>query len=174
MAKLGRAPEDSEVAKAAKLPLKQVREVREAARAVTSLDRPVADSETSLGELMSGEEAGPGPPVSPRFPRFIGATSSRGPGPVEILPSVRGKPCRARRSTGAGDDLERPREMRGVHHLPPEAERVDAAAAVLEKSVLHAAQAPCLGLGLEIAASCDFRLAAETAADRRFQHRRHP
>jgi RNA polymerase primary sigma factor len=58
-AKLGRAPEDPEVAKAAKLPLKQVREVREAARAVTSLDRPMADSETSLGELMADEEAGP-------------------------------------------------------------------------------------------------------------------
>jgi RNA polymerase primary sigma factor len=57
--KLGRPPVDEEVAKAAKLPLKQVREVREAARAVTSLDRPVADSETSLGELMAGEDAGP-------------------------------------------------------------------------------------------------------------------
>src|SRR6188472_652395 len=57
--KLGRPPEDAEVAEAAKLPLKQVREVREAARAVTSLDRPMADSETSLGELISGEEAGP-------------------------------------------------------------------------------------------------------------------
>jgi RNA polymerase primary sigma factor len=57
--KLGRAPTDEEIAKAAKLPVKQVREVREAARAVTSLDRPMADSETSLGELMAGEEAGP-------------------------------------------------------------------------------------------------------------------
>jgi RNA polymerase primary sigma factor len=58
-ARLGRPPEDAEIAKAAKLPLKQVREVREAARAVTSLDRPIADSETSLGELMAGDEAGP-------------------------------------------------------------------------------------------------------------------
>src|SRR6187200_350929 len=57
--KLGRPPEDAEVAEAAKLPLKQVREVREAARAVTSLDRPMADSESSLGELMAGEDAGP-------------------------------------------------------------------------------------------------------------------
>jgi RNA polymerase primary sigma factor len=57
--KLGRPPTDDEVAEAAKLPVKQVREVREAARAVTSLDRPIADSETSLGELMAGEEAGP-------------------------------------------------------------------------------------------------------------------
>jgi RNA polymerase primary sigma factor len=57
--KLGRPPRDDEVAKTAKLPVKQVREVREAARAVTSLDRPLSDSETSLGELMAGEEAGP-------------------------------------------------------------------------------------------------------------------
>jgi RNA polymerase primary sigma factor len=57
--KLGRPPTDDEVAEAAKLPLKQVREVREAARAVTSLDRPMADSETSLGELVAGQEAGP-------------------------------------------------------------------------------------------------------------------
>jgi RNA polymerase primary sigma factor len=57
--KLGRPPTDDEVAKTVKLPVKQVREVREAARAVTSLDRPLSDSETSLGELMAGEEAGP-------------------------------------------------------------------------------------------------------------------
>src|SRR3954453_6447828 len=59
LTKLGRPPNDDEISKAAKLPLKQVREVRQAARAVTSLDRPMADSETSLGELMAGDEEGP-------------------------------------------------------------------------------------------------------------------
>jgi RNA polymerase primary sigma factor len=60
MAKLGRAPEEEEVAKAAKLPLKQVREVRQAARAVTSLDRPVGEEGgTSFGELVAGDELGP-------------------------------------------------------------------------------------------------------------------
>jgi RNA polymerase primary sigma factor len=60
MAKLGRAPEEEEIAEAAELPLKQVREVREAARAVTSLDRPVGEEgETSFGELVAGDEAGP-------------------------------------------------------------------------------------------------------------------
>jgi RNA polymerase primary sigma factor len=60
MAKLGRAPEEQEVAKAAKLPLKQVREVREAARAVTSLDRPVGEEgDTSYGELIAGDEPSP-------------------------------------------------------------------------------------------------------------------
>jgi RNA polymerase primary sigma factor len=60
MAKLGRAPEEEEIAKAAELPLKQVREVREAARAVTSLDRPVGEEgEITFGELVAGNEAGP-------------------------------------------------------------------------------------------------------------------
>jgi RNA polymerase primary sigma factor len=60
MAKLGRAPDEDEIAKAAKLPLKQVREVREAARAVTSLDRPVGEEgQTSLGELVAGDDPGP-------------------------------------------------------------------------------------------------------------------
>jgi RNA polymerase primary sigma factor len=60
MAKLGRAPDEDEIAKAAKLPLKQVREVREAARAVTSLDRPVGEEgETSFGELVAGDEPSP-------------------------------------------------------------------------------------------------------------------
>ena len=51
-AELGRQPTDEEIAEAAELPLKQVREVRDAARAVTSLDRPVGENEdTSLGDL---------------------------------------------------------------------------------------------------------------------------
>jgi RNA polymerase sigma factor (sigma-70 family) len=58
--KLGRAPTLEEIAKASKLPLKQVREVQEAARAVTSLDRPVgSEGDTSLGEIVSGEDAPP-------------------------------------------------------------------------------------------------------------------
>jgi RNA polymerase primary sigma factor len=58
--KLGRAPTLEEIAKQAKLPLKQVREVQNAARAVTSLDRPVgSEGDTSLGELVSGEDAPP-------------------------------------------------------------------------------------------------------------------
>jgi len=59
-AKLGRGPTLEEIAKHAKLPLKQVREVQNAARSVTSLDRPVGEEgDTSLGDLMSGGEAPP-------------------------------------------------------------------------------------------------------------------
>jgi RNA polymerase primary sigma factor len=58
--KLGRQPTEEEVAKQAKLPLKQVREVRQAARAITSLDRPVgSENEASLGELVAAEQAPP-------------------------------------------------------------------------------------------------------------------
>jgi RNA polymerase primary sigma factor len=57
-AKLGRPPTEDELAKAAKLPLKQVREVREAARAVTSLDKPVGgEADTALGDLFGDEAA---------------------------------------------------------------------------------------------------------------------
>jgi RNA polymerase primary sigma factor len=58
--KLGRQPTEEEVAKQAKLPLKQVREVRQAARAITSLDRPLGDeADTSLAELVASEQASP-------------------------------------------------------------------------------------------------------------------
>jgi RNA polymerase primary sigma factor len=57
MAQLERPPTEEEVAKRAKLPLKQVREVRTAARAVTSLDRPLGDeNEGTLGELFGSDE----------------------------------------------------------------------------------------------------------------------
>jgi RNA polymerase primary sigma factor len=55
--KLGRQPTDQELAKAAKLPLKQVREVKQAPRAVTSLDRPIGDDESgTYGELFAAEQ----------------------------------------------------------------------------------------------------------------------
>ena len=59
-AKHGRDPSDREVAAAAKLPIAQVREVRIAPRAVTSLDRPVGEGDgATLGELVPGEDIGP-------------------------------------------------------------------------------------------------------------------
>jgi RNA polymerase primary sigma factor len=60
LTKLGRGPTLQEIAKEAKLPLKQVREVQQAARAVTSLDRPLGtEGDTSMGELVAGDEAPP-------------------------------------------------------------------------------------------------------------------
>jgi RNA polymerase primary sigma factor len=59
-ARLGREPNDVEIAAAAELPLSQVEEVREAARTVTSLDRPVGEEgDTALRDLLEGDS----PPV---------------------------------------------------------------------------------------------------------------
>src|SRR4051812_24108116 len=56
VAKLERPPTVEEIAEAAKLPLKHVREVRTAARAVASLDKPIGDDgDTSFGDLVAKE-----------------------------------------------------------------------------------------------------------------------
>ena len=56
-AKLERDPTDEELATATQISLKHVREVRTAARAVTSLDKPFGDEgDASLGDLVSGDE----------------------------------------------------------------------------------------------------------------------
>jgi RNA polymerase primary sigma factor len=58
--KLGRQPTEEEVAEHARLTLKQVQEVRKAARAVTSLDRPIgSENEGALSDLFASEEAQP-------------------------------------------------------------------------------------------------------------------
>src|SRR6476620_11706155 len=58
MARLGRDPTDEEIAEKSKLSLKHVQEVRAAARAVTSLDKPMgAEGEANFGDLIAGEEA---------------------------------------------------------------------------------------------------------------------
>jgi RNA polymerase primary sigma factor len=56
---LERPPTDEEIAKKAGLPVGQVREVKRAARAVTSLDRPVGEDESaSFGDLFAAEQPG--------------------------------------------------------------------------------------------------------------------
>jgi RNA polymerase primary sigma factor len=58
--KLGRQPTEEEVAKQAKLPLKQLREVRQAARAITSLDRPIgAEGDSAFGDLLPSDQITP-------------------------------------------------------------------------------------------------------------------
>lgn len=57
-AQLDRQPTDEEIAKKTALKVRHVREVREAARTVASLDKPVGDgSDTSFGDLVA-QEAG--------------------------------------------------------------------------------------------------------------------
>jgi RNA polymerase primary sigma factor len=60
VAKLGREPTDEELAVAVELPVQHVQEVREAARAVTSLDKQVGEGEeTTLAELFASDAAEP-------------------------------------------------------------------------------------------------------------------
>ena len=60
IAQTGREPSDEEIAQAAELELEDVREAREAARVVTSLDRPVGEQEeTRFGDLLASDERGP-------------------------------------------------------------------------------------------------------------------
>ena len=59
-AKLGREPTDEEIAQAADVSLDELHETRDATRVVTSLDRPVGDSEeTPFGSLLASDERGP-------------------------------------------------------------------------------------------------------------------
>ncbi|CAN5255571.1 RNA polymerase sigma factor RpoD [soil metagenome] len=59
-ATLERDPTDAEIAKKAKLTVKHVKEVRAAARAVTSLDKPVgSEGVSTFGDLIAGEAAEP-------------------------------------------------------------------------------------------------------------------
>jgi len=59
-ARLGREPTDEEIAEAAELKVQDVREARETARVVTSLDRPVGEEEeTPFGALLASEDRGP-------------------------------------------------------------------------------------------------------------------
>ena len=57
MESLGREPTLEEVASAAQLDAEDIHAVRDAARAVTSLERPVGDDDgTELGDLIAGED----------------------------------------------------------------------------------------------------------------------
>ncbi len=57
---LGREPTPDEIAKAANLPPEQVQQIIDVSRVVTSLDLPVGEEgDTSLGDLMPGEEPPP-------------------------------------------------------------------------------------------------------------------
>jgi RNA polymerase primary sigma factor len=57
-AKFDREPTEGEIAKAADLPLHEVKAVRDLTRVTTSLDAPVGDGDTSFGELHGGSNEG--------------------------------------------------------------------------------------------------------------------
>ena len=58
--KLDRAPTDEELAIASELSVEEIRALRDAARAVTSLDRPLGEGEdAAFGDLLPSEDMGP-------------------------------------------------------------------------------------------------------------------
>jgi RNA polymerase primary sigma factor len=58
--KLGRPPTDEEVAKEAEISVQDIEEIRDAARAVTSLDRPIGeDGDASFGDVMPSDDPEP-------------------------------------------------------------------------------------------------------------------
>jgi RNA polymerase primary sigma factor len=60
IASLGRQPTEAEIAEAAAISSDRLEDLRQVARAVTSLDRPVGEAEsTPLGELLPAQGAGP-------------------------------------------------------------------------------------------------------------------
>jgi RNA polymerase primary sigma factor len=115
-AKLGREPSDEEIAAAAELPLTQVEEVREAARTVTSLDRPVGEEgDTSLRDLLEGDS----PPVDQEVELSIGEELLRRT--VEELPETERRVIRLR----YGIDGQDPQPLRETgRRLGLSAERV--------------------------------------------------
>jgi RNA polymerase primary sigma factor len=59
-AKLGRQPDEEEVAKEAKIPLDKLRQARDAVRTLASLDRPIGeDGSATLGDVVAAPEGDP-------------------------------------------------------------------------------------------------------------------
>src|SRR3954469_3976468 len=64
-AKLERQPTDGEISKESGVPIEQIEEIRDAGRAVTSLDKPVGEEgETAFGDLIASDELSPEEEVS--------------------------------------------------------------------------------------------------------------
>jgi RNA polymerase primary sigma factor len=102
--RLGRQPTNEEIAKQAKLSLRQVNEVREAARTVTSLDRPVGEEgDTSLRDLVEGAQ----PPVDQEVELSLSEQLLRRT--IADLPEVEQKVIRLRYGIN-GDDPQPLRE----------------------------------------------------------------
>jgi RNA polymerase primary sigma factor len=59
-AQLERQPTDEEISQASGVPLEQIEEIRDAGRAVTSLDKPIGEEgEAALGDLFASDEMSP-------------------------------------------------------------------------------------------------------------------
>ena len=142
-AKLGRTPTDEEIAERAKLPLTQVREVREAARAVASTDAPIgSDGDTTLRRALRGQrpdDRGRGRLHDPQRRRAPRGREAARPAARRDL-----APLRSRRR---GPELARADRQAARHHArarPPDRGRRPAAAAA-DESIADAAVSPSRG-----------------------------
>jgi RNA polymerase primary sigma factor len=101
--RLGREPTPEEIAEAAELLVEQVQEMLDVARVVTSLDRPVGDSEEStFGELVAGDSPPPEEEVA------ISLTEEAVRNSISALPAPEGEVISLRFGIGdSGEPLSR-------------------------------------------------------------------
>lgn len=105
-AALGRQPTEDEIAEAAAVTPRQLTSLRQVARAVTSLDRPVGQEEdTPLGELLPAQGPGPEEVVS------VSLSEQTLREAVEALPELERRVVRLRYGL---DDRGEPRSLREV------------------------------------------------------------
>jgi RNA polymerase primary sigma factor len=99
--KLGRDPTPQEIADAAELTVAQVEEMIDVSRVVTSLDRPVGESEeTSFGELVAGDSPAPDEEVE------ISLTEQAVRNSIRSLPTPEGEVIAMRFGIGDGNGGE--------------------------------------------------------------------
>ena len=141
MVKLGRPPTDEEVSEASKISLKHLREVREAARAVTSLDKPVGDdNDASIGDLVGVAEGGVEEEVEVSLTESTLAPCARDPARARAdgaQPPLRTRPRRAAVARG-----DRPPARNYAGACPPDREHGARAAGGLTRD--RSAQNRCL------------------------------
>jgi RNA polymerase primary sigma factor len=122
--RLGRRPTETEVAEAAAISTDRLTELRQVARAVTSLDRPVGESgDVALGELVPTAGAGPEEVVS------VSLTEQKLREAVAALPDVERQVVALRYGMDGGGE---PRSLREVGRMlgmsPQRARRIEIAA----------------------------------------------
>jgi RNA polymerase primary sigma factor len=108
-AQLGRSPTEDEIADAAAVSPAQLATLRQVARAVTSLDRPVGQEEdTPLGELLPAEDPGPEEVVSVSLSEQLLREA------VDALPALEQRVVRLRYGLDEGGE---PRSLREVARM---------------------------------------------------------
>ena len=112
--RLGREPTDDEIAAAAELPIEQVEEVRDAARTVTSLDRPIGRGRYRFGGRAGGRHTARGPGGRGEPQRGASEADDRGAPRDRARRDQAPLRVRGRRSTAAQGNGAAPRPVGGT------------------------------------------------------------